>query len=142
MSGDEVSFSMAMPLDSDGFLRRECPTCEREFKWWATPQEDVEETESTADGGYYCPYCGVQAPIDSWLTQVQLALAQNIVAREFIAPMVSQLGTYEKPDELDPLTEVDDMTLIVFPCHQSEPVKVLDRWRNRVYCLICGKPTT
>ena len=24
---------MEIPLDSDGFLRRECPTCEREFKW-------------------------------------------------------------------------------------------------------------
>ncbi len=32
MTDDKVSFGMTIPLDSDGFLRRECPTCEREFK--------------------------------------------------------------------------------------------------------------
>ena len=57
MSDDDVALEMSMPLDSDGFLRRECPTCEREFKWFHTP-----EGEGTAapiiDGGYFCPYCG------------------------------------------------------------------------------------
>src|SRR6266511_2386951 len=28
---DEIHLSMSLPLDSDGFLRRECPTCEREI---------------------------------------------------------------------------------------------------------------
>jgi len=142
VSDDEVSFGMAIPLDSDGFLRRECPTCEREFKWRPSEAEDEEDAEPADDVGYFCPYCGVQAPVDAWLTQAQLALAQNIVAREFIGPMVSKLGAYEEPDKLDPLTEVDDMTLIVFPCHPSEPLKVLDDWRKPVHCLICGRPTT
>ena len=36
----EVSF----PLDSDGFIRRECPHCEREFKWHHGPaNEGVEQ---------------------------------------------------------------------------------------------------
>jgi len=138
VSYDEVSFEMAIPLDSDGFLRRECPTCEREFKWRPSQEAD-EEAESADDGGYFCPYCGVQVPVDAWLTQAQLTLAQNIAAREIIGPMVSKLGAYEGPDRLGPLTEADDMTLIVFPCHASEPLKVLDDWRKPVYCLICGK---
>ena len=31
---------MSSPLDSDGFLYRECPICEREFKWLHTPEGD------------------------------------------------------------------------------------------------------
>jgi hypothetical protein len=121
MSDDEVSFGMTVPLDSDGFLRRECPTCEREFKWRPSEAEDEEDVEPDHDVGYFCPYCGVQAPVDSWFTQAQLDFAQNIVAREFIEPMVSRVGTYDAPDKLDPLTEVDDMTVIVFPCHRGCP---------------------
>ncbi len=142
MSDDEVSFGMTVPLDSDGFLRRECPTCERELKWRPSDADGDQDVESADDVGYFCPYCGVQAPVDAWLTQAQAALAQNIVAREFIGPMVSKLGTYDEPDELDPLTEVDDMTLIVFPCHPSGPLKILDDWHKAVRCLICGRPTT
>ena len=142
MSGDEVPLAMAIPLDSDGFLRRECPTCEREFKWRPSEAEAEEDADSADDVGYFCPYCGVQAPADAWLTQAQLALAENIVERQVIAPMVSKLGAYQTPDKLDPLTEADDMTLIVFPCHQPEPLKVLDDWRKPVHCLICGKPAS
>jgi hypothetical protein len=133
---------MEMPLDSDGFLRRECPTCEREFKWRPNQTESPEDVVPADDAGYFCPYCGVQAPADAWLTQAQVSLAQNIVAREFIAPLVSKLGAYERPEKLDPLTEADDMRLIAFSCHPSEPLKVLDKWRKPVRCLICGKPAS
>ncbi len=139
MTNDKVSFGMAIPLDSDGFLRRECPTCEREFKWQPSEAEDDERDEPADAIGYFCPYCGVQAPGDAWLTEAQVALAQNIVTREFIGPMVRKLGVYEEPGQLDPLTEADDMTLVVFPCHPSEPLKILDDWRKPMYCLICGK---
>jgi hypothetical protein len=139
MSDDRLSFGMTIPLDSDGFLRRECPTCEREFKWRASEAEADEYVQSD-DARYFCPYCGVQAPIDTWLTQAQVALAQNIVAREIVGPMVSKLAAYEAPDELDPLTEADDMSLVSFPCHPSEPLKVLDDWRKPIRCLICGQP--
>lgn len=70
---DEVHLSMSLPLDEDGFLRRECPTCEREFKWRAD-QEDDGEGEATAvdEDGYFCPYCGVQAPTGAWHTKEQI----------------------------------------------------------------------
>lgn len=140
MSDDKLSFGMTIPLDSDGFLRRECPACERDFKWRPSETEAEEHVEPD-DAGYFCPYCGVQAPTDAWLTQAQLALAQSIVAREVIGPMVSKLGAYQAPGKLDALTEVDDMTLIVFQCHPPEPLKVLEDWRRAVRCLICGKPS-
>ena len=140
MSDDRVSFGMTIPLDSDGFLRRQCPTCEREFKWRPTTGEGGEEGEPARDDGCFCPYCGVQAPADAWLTEAQRALAENIIATEVIGPMVSKLGTYRGPEKLDPLTEVDDMTRIDFPCHPSEPLKVQGDWRKALCCLICGTP--
>lgn len=45
---------MAVPLDLDGFLRRECPTCEREFKWLANTGEE-EEASEVPDEGLCCP---------------------------------------------------------------------------------------
>ncbi len=74
MSDDDVTLEMSMPLDSDGFLRRECPTCEREFKWYYTSEEQG-DAAPIADGGYFCPYCGVQAESNTWLTQAQAELA-------------------------------------------------------------------
>lgn len=142
MSDDKVTLGMTIPLDSDGFLRRECPTCEREFKWRPSEAGAEEAVESADDASYFCPYCGIQAPTDAWLTQAQLAMAQNIVEREVVGPMVSKIGRYQPPDELDPLTEPDDMTLVSFPCHSSEPLKILDDWRKPVRCLICGQPAS
>ena len=154
MSEDEVTLGMSIPLDSDGFLRRECPTCEREFKWFSSSEEE-DGAESVGDGAYFCPYCGVQAPITSWLTQAQAELAQNIVETQVVGPMLKKFtddikranrpggmirvkADYEQPGKLDPLTEEDDMRRVEFSCHPSEPLKVLDDWSGPVHCLICG----
>lgn len=157
MSDDDVTLEMSMPLDSDGFLRRECPTCERELKWYNTPEEEG-NAAPIADGGYFCPYCGVQAETSTWLTKAQAELARNMVATQVLGPtlkkfeddmkgigrtsggMISAEVTYDAPDELDPLTEVDDLTRVDFECHPTEPVKVLDNWDKPVRCLICGQP--
>lgn len=140
MSDDDIRLEMSIPLDLEGFLRRECPTCEREFKWFHTPEGEQSEAP-VADGGYFCPYCGVQAETGTWLTKAQAEQAKNIVATRAIGPLVEKYGLrYEPPERLDPLTEVDDMTRVDFGCHPSEPVKVLDGWNRPVRCLICGRP--
>jgi hypothetical protein len=156
VSDDEVTLEMSIPLDSNGFLRRECPTCVREFKWLHTPQEEG-NAAPVAEGGYYCPYCGVQAEAGTWLTQAQADLAQNMVAAKVVGPMLEKLGDgfksvgrqsggfikaeleYDPPEELDPLTEIDDMIRDDFECHPTEPVKVLDDSDKSVHCLICGQ---
>jgi hypothetical protein len=155
MSDEEFTLGMSIPLDADGFLRRECPTCEREFKWM--PNADDENDDGPVlDGGYFCPYCCVQAPTTEWLTQAQAALARNIVEKEVVGPLLKDFGKeidgigkgsggligvsvdYDEPDELDPLTETDDMKRVDFECHPLEPVKILDAWNDSVACLICG----
>jgi hypothetical protein len=157
---DEVSVEMAIPLDSDGFVRRACPTCEREFKWLHTEsaEEDQGEAASIAPGGYFCPYCGIQADTDQWLTDAQVEYAQNLIATRVVGPMMKNFSNemnrvgrrssgflrtemkYDGPQEFDPLTEMDDMTRVDFDCHPTEPVKVVDGWTKAVHCLICGSP--
>lgn len=143
MSDDQVHVGMSLPLDSDGFMRRECPTCEREFKWLHGSPAN-EDATPVPIGGYFCPYCGIQAPADAWLTQEQVALAHNTVATEVVGPMVERFGRlfrYEPPEKMDPLSEMDDMKRVDFTCHPTEPVKILDHWRDAVYCLCCGTTT-
>jgi hypothetical protein len=148
---------MSVPLDSDGFVRRECSTCEREFKWLAAPDE--ESATEPPDGGFFCPYCVVQAPPSAWFTKAQIEMAQYIAYGEFMEPElkgfkrdiermdfggsligVSANVNIEGPDEVPELTEIDDMKRVDFACHPEDPIKVLDDWPSAVHCLICGKP--
>lgn len=148
---DDETIEMSVPLDDDGFLRRACPTCERAFKWFSSPEG---EGEPVPIGGYYCPYCRVQAPDDSWFTDEQVELAKNRVARDILGPKVEKMARdlkrssrgslfsfdmkYDTPVEMDPLVEPNDMRRVDFACHSQEPVKVLDEWARPVYCLICS----
>jgi hypothetical protein len=154
---DEIEMSMSVPLDSDGFLRRECPTCEREFKW--LPAQDdagAENASPVPAGGYFCPYCVVQAPSDAWFTKAQIAYAEAIVMREAVVPELEKLKDtaarssgdfvqidvdYDEPEEPRELIEDDDMRRVDFACHVGEPIKVLDEWSGSVHCLVCGQPT-
>lgn len=155
MNDGDVTLSMAIPVDSDGFLRRECPTCEREFKWLPAPKDD--DDSSKPDGGYFCPYCSVQAPAGAWFTTAQIELAQHIAETQVVEPMLRKFADEtargfrsagmtvrsaprRQADEPEPLAEADDMTRVDFTCHPSEPLKILDDWRKPVHCLICGEP--
>jgi len=121
---DEAELSMSIPLDEDGFLRRECPTCEREFKLFVPDEDELKEEEeeeefkeelkeeeeesedefedefeeefegeSASANTYFCPYCGVEAPRDSWHTKAQIALAETMYMREVLGPeLLARLG--------------------------------------------------
>jgi len=146
---------MSVPLDDDGFLRRACPTCDREFKWFNSPEG---EGEPVPLGGYYCPYCRIQAPADSWFTTEQIELAKNQASREILGPEIEKMARdlrrsssgglvsldlkFEMPDEMDPLVEANDMRRVDFPCHPAEPLKVLDDWPRLVHCMICSDEAT
>ena len=150
---------MSVPLDRDGFLRRECPTCEREFKWFNSPEG---QSEPPPVGGYYCPYCAVQAPPGSWFTKSQIAKAQSVMMSEIVDPEIEKLreslsrlgaasgGLIEAKLEVSrasdapspQLTEADDMVRVDFECHPKEPLKVIDAWETAVHCLVCGQPNT
>jgi len=105
----EIKKSISFPLDEDGFFRRECPLCHKEFKVLLKKEEltdlaqegmdsfmleeDKKETNLTDSGSsgteFFCPYCGQQSPSDSWWTQEQLNYIA-IVARNIIAKLLNE----------------------------------------------------
>jgi hypothetical protein len=148
---DEYQTSMSLPLDKDGFLRRECPTCEREFKVFIQREEgDEADAQSPSPGGYYCPYCAIQADPDGWFTKPQLEAAKSKLMDEFVGPMLDEFKRsvegspfvsvdVNKADKSDSeLTESDDMRRVDFGCHPETPVKVADDHPEAVHCIICG----
>jgi hypothetical protein len=145
---------VTLPLDSDGFLRRECPHCIAQFKWHHGPAN--EEAEKHPDPPtYYCPLCGQPASPDSWWTQEQLDYAQESAApaiAQFVDESVDELfrgmkrssirversGHLDVPDAPAPLVEPDGMCIVMSPCHSYEPIKVPDEHTGPLHCLVCG----
>ncbi len=129
--------SMTLPLDGDGFLRRECPSCEHESKWHHGPTGD-EPDDAVEPPHYYCPLCGVPSGVDSWWTRPQLEHAQQAVlgvamddlGREFKSMERRSKGFIKvkaSGDQIEPpsvLHEPDDMVIVTAPCHPWEPVKI------------------
>ena len=132
-----------LQLDDDGYLRRECPHCEREFKWRHT-----EGTGGSEPPDYYCPYCGHAADAGSWWTKVQLAHIEPLVAGAFLDDLEQELEggeglsiTLERPPSAGPSVlepEPNDMRRVASPCHADEPVKVVEGWTGPIHCLSCG----
>lgn len=148
---DEIRVPVSLPLDSDGFLRRECPTCEREFKWFSHQEGDLDAEDVHQ---YFCPLCGVASGADSWWTPAQIEYMQGVsgpvvdqVAQDMIANAFKGVkGLTFKPNRSfslgietpDALAEPDDMVIIEPPCHPNEPVKVPEENAGQVHCLVCG----
>ncbi len=108
-----ISFNISLPLDSDQFLRRECPLCLRQFKIETDEtdcqsliereleayllQEGLEIRTESADATgtdeekseLWCPYCGQTAPRDQWWTQEQTAHI-HIFAYNIMAQMINE----------------------------------------------------
>jgi len=150
---DDIEIPVTLPLDSDGFLRRECPTCEQEFKWYA--HEDGDPDAETVDH-YFCPMCGEPSGLDTWWTPAQLEYAhgsagpavdqavQDLMTDTFkgikgVSFRPSGAFGFDIPTP-EPLIEPDDMLIVEPPCHSNEPVKIPVPAPSRLHCLICGAP--
>ncbi len=147
---------MTLPLDNDGFLRRECPNCLREFKWHDGPA-NAEAEDQAAPDSYFCPFCGQPAVTDHWFTTEQveyieargLSAAIQAIDEELDSAFrgmrskhvkITKTGSLDAPAEPDPLVEPDDMMIVVSPCHSWEPIKVPEDTTGSLHCLICGQP--
>ncbi|MCF6390893.1 phage terminase large subunit family protein [Mycobacterium sp. MBM] len=136
-------------LDTDHFLRRECPNCGQEFKW-RDGEAEGHPGDAVEPARYTCPLCGRQADHDAWLTQDQLGYQQEMV--DFYAPdainaeLKKAFGKNFKPGRNTApaprvLFEPDDMIIIEPPCHPWEPVKVPEERADSgpLFCLVCGE---
>lgn len=148
----KIDISINLPFDKDGFLRRECPSCKRQFKW--LPSKDKSNKQSKLQ--YYCPYCGKLANINEWWTKEQAQyIKQKLskVTEPELEKFTKDLKRLNKPGSIIrvepkyklsseplPLCEPNDMRKVVPPCHPSELLKIYENWNKLVMCLICGNP--
>lgn len=105
----EITKNISFPLDEDGFFRRECPFCHKEFKvklekeeladitqkgidsFMTEPEEETTDLDENRDSEteFICPYCEQQAHSNSWWTQEQLAYI-GVVAKNIMAKIVNE----------------------------------------------------
>lgn len=152
--------SLALPQDSEGFVRRECPHCHRQFKTRPLPGDGLavlrrlgavlaHENPQELDPGLprVCLYCGRPAAADAWLTaeqQEQLAKLAGAWASEvrrlqlrWLLPDGGRrtLGRAEPLAALPP--EPDDLTPVLLLCC-GEEAKGVASWRGALYCPRCA----
>lgn len=128
-----MEISVAIPLDPDGFLRRECPSCHRQFKWF--PDDD---SEPSPDSLYGCPYCRFRS--EDFLTPEQADFLTWAAGQEALRELEKQgLKVESEPAPPSPV-DLGDMERVDFHCHPREPIKVYEGWKDSqpVFCVICG----
>ena len=86
-----MDIPISLPLDSEGFVRRECPHCVEQFKWHHGAANEEAEEHPDPDT-FYCPLCGQPAGTDSWWTQQQLDYMQGVAMPAAIQQMDDELG--------------------------------------------------
>ncbi len=144
-----IQKGVMIPLDDDGYLRRECPYCCREFKILKGDFESLDVEKE-----YFCPYCGETATPRIWLTKAQKDLfekvvnnvAVDIINEKFISFLKGlddpSKGIRVKADELERSNElinpeINDMKIVELPCcHKS--LKLDENWSSPIYCYYCG----
>lgn len=148
---DEIRVPFELPLDDDGFLRRECPNCEEQFKWY---NHDEGDPDAETVNQYYCPLCGEPSGLETWWTPEQLEHVRGVAGpsidqhvQDVIADSLKGIkGLTYKPNRNftlgtatpEGLTELNDMIIAEPPCHPNEPVKIPEDRAKGVYCLVCG----
>jgi hypothetical protein len=161
----EVRLEVSFPLDDDGFLRRECPHCRREFKLRVAddggsdpPLSDPTNSEDASDEltDAFCPYRAHQSDQSELLTRGQRRVVEAAVLDQVVNPELGGLSdalagieaasgglisaSLERSHQPSAdLTERNDMMRVDFTCHADDPVKVEDGWHGAVHCSICGK---
>ena len=154
----EFNLTVSFPLDAEGFLRRACPSCVREFKWLSA---DGDESAVTSDE-VSCPYCRQPSPGGSWLTTdqqeyIKTAALDEVFEKE-VRPALDDLSSslqqgrstggllsfstrIDRPTQSQAslVFEPADMRRVDFACHPAQSVKVQEKWEEPVYCIVCGE---
>lgn len=143
-----TTLNVSLPLDSEGFLRRECPYCKRHFK------VIIESSEEEDGSELFCPYCGQSADTSSFWTEDQVRYVKEIAGQKVVQPMLEKFAEnmekmskksdfikfeFERPKAKRPVIapEADDMIKVKPGCCLEE-IKIEEDWRDNVYCVVCG----
>lgn len=159
--------NLELPQDSQGYVRRECPCCRRQYKTRPSPldalclQQELAlgvmhrngDELSQESGRWLCFYCGKPAtPRETltpeqrtWLEGVSHALAQQVryeqlahVTRTISDNPLLTFAPVRPPPLPKPLPrEPDDMRRFYLVCC-AEDVKAASGWEQRYHCPRCG----
>lgn len=160
-----------LPVDSQGFLRRECPACRRQFKVRSGPEDGAtiqrylgrhllfenDHEISRDDVECYCVYCGRGAPSDEWCTPQQRAWMEKVADvlaheirreqwqypwRRLCDPLAPDSLAVPSPERLPEMrAEPDDLRRTSFFCC-AEDAKVDAGWSQPLFCPRCGSEHT
>lgn len=141
---------LKISLDSEGFVRRECPKCEREFKIQTLEKDFLRPPVKNSDQ-VTCPYCKHRSNIDQWWTKAQvdyISEMQSFFLLNSIVPKTSlkmKSTSFVKVkveviEQKEPVMkpEYDDMKRLSVGCCERD-IKVLDEWSGEVFCPDCSK---
>lgn len=156
---------LQLPLDQDGFSRRECPRCHAQFMVrWSEVEEQVLAAamarrvataggEEPAPRRRFCPYCAAPAaaeaffpaPIQRHLDTAARQITAEVeslrlrVPEEWLAanPRAEPAAPSLELPSLPPREYGADLFRIALPCCGDEQ-KVSDAWLGPVRCHLCG----
>lgn len=150
----------AFPRDLDGFLSRECPSCEGRFKLEVAADDagaeasDLSDEEAVAEAESmqrYCPLCHEPVEGNRWWTVEQIEYAREAISASVQSQFQDMLEdttrqssgvlTFRRGDVAavpSPPTEDETMVMVIPPCHEDDRLKVPDDWTGEVACHRCG----
>lgn len=156
-----------LPVDTRGFLRKECGICHRQFKLRrmgldgalflrrvarALPHGNEHEISSPLPLRS-CPYCGRRADGDDWwtdeqrlfFTRISTSLAERVRFEQLRHveltlgqnPYLTFLPVAPAPMLAQLRPEVDDMRLVPMVCC-GEEIKIRESWTGTIRCPFCA----
>ncbi len=154
---DILKFSLSISTDRDHFLRRQCPSCGRDFKtqadeadmaWLIAPQisrlcleiGEKDELKQDDQNFLYCPYCEDRIETNDTLTEEALRYIERQIMREYVLPMAhkafsgSEDNGRSSGDFLSISIRYEKGILPPRPIHGPEPADMIE-----VEFLCCGK---
>ena len=132
-----MEIPIEIPVDDEGYVRRQCPQCEREFKLiYQSGDNSASDVESPLE--LYCPYCGLSSPTDQFWTNAQVETFQAVAGKYMLDDLKQRGFAVSINPPPPPLAEPNDMNAVASPCHAEEPVKIYEYWDQPIHCPMCG----
>lgn len=103
----EVKFAASISTDRDGFYRRACSSCGREFKTEVDPSDlqwalaaqcrrmglevGGDDGEETPPSTIWCPFCSHEDASSEMHTEGTIEYLKRLVYREYVLPQINRL---------------------------------------------------
>ena len=134
----EISIPVTLHPDDKGYIDRECPNeeCQYTFKVLLKDWK-----EKVSDEEVHCPLCGYVGSSDSWWTQNQLRMIENIAAKwamnyvqKELDKSFSKLAQSTRNNKFIQITYNPGRRISFF----NNPIGQREEWETEICCEQCG----